>query len=379
MFNIHSWGVLASTDLNQIQVGIASQDIMSTTNLSAGYVYDRTEETGYTFAEISYQGLFPIIDVGVEFGDRQSDRGTIEEEPVIYNWKEQTLSGGLRVPLILTKSKWVSELTIQERVGITKVSDYESSRLNFIPGVQGTFEQRLVRLPGDTLYRYLDDKLSNGNLLFNNFSLFYYALLKQSPRDIASRFGAVVNLRYLATPFGGDFQGSVAAASGIFYLPSPLQLTTSPIFKHHSLALRAAYQYQPDEFAIDYYRFRNQIPLPRGYSYPDFGRFAYLGAEYSFPAWYPDASVGPLFFFKRLRTTAFYDYGTGNWNRYFYQPLTDQVLVSQRESIYESTGVELMMDLHVMRFSQEIGIGVRYSRLLSTSENSFDLLLNIDF
>lgn len=379
LFNIHSWGLLASTDLNRLEIGISSQDIMSTMNAGAGYVFDLSEETGYGFAQLSYQGLFPILDLAVEHGTRRSDRGSIEEEPIVFNWTETTLRGGVRIPLILTRSKWVSELTLRDQVGITKVSDYESSVERFTPAPDGTFEERLVRLPSDTSYLFFDDELSNGNILFNSANLFYYALLKQSPRDIASRYGAVLNLRYISTPFGGDYNGQVLAGSGTFYLPSPFLLTSLPAFKHHSVALRVAYQRQPDEFAIDYYRFRNQIPLPRGYSYPDFAEFTYLGAEYAFPAWYPDIGVGPLFFFKRIRTKVFYDYGQGNYSRYTYNGLRREVTRFYFENTYESTGLELLMDMHVMRFPQELGIGVRYSRLLTTGGNSFDLLLNIDF
>lgn len=379
MFNVHSWGLLASSDLNQLQAGITSQDILSTTNIALGYVYDRSEKTGFGFAEVSYQGLFPIIDLTFEHGNRESDRGSVEGEDLIYSWNETSAIAGLRVPLILTKSKWISELTFQERVGVTKITEYEGLSRQFRDDPNGPFEERLVRLSSDTLFLFLDDELSNGDLVFNNFNIFYYALLKQSTRDIASKYGAVVNLRYLSTPFGGDFKGNVLAASGILYLPSPFQLSGLPMFKHHSLAFRAAYQYQPDDFEIDYYRFRNQIPLPRGYSYPDFAKFSFVGVEYAFPAWYPDAGIGPLFFFKRLRVKGFFDHGTGSFNRYFYSGLRREVRTAFIENQYNSTGVELMMDFHVMRFSQEIGVGVRYSRLLSTNGNSVDLLLSIDF
>ncbi len=379
LFNPHSWGLEASTNLNQVQVGISSQDIMSTMNVGLGYIYDQTEGTGYGFAQVSYQGLYPIIDGTVEYGSRKSDRGTIEGEPLIYDWNETSFIGGIRLPLILTRSKWVSELTIQERVGVTKISEFTSSINQFALTPDKQFQERLVRLPGDTLYVFLDDELSNGDIVFNNVNLFYYALLKQSSRDIASRYGAVLNLRYLSTPFGGDFNGEVFGASGVFYLPSPLLATGIPAFKHHSVALRAGYQYQPDDFSEDFYRFRNQIPLPRGYSYPDFATFTYLGAEYAFPAWYPDIGIGPLFYFKRLRAKGFYDYGTGNRTRYFYNGLTRELRGVLLDYTYESAGVELLMDMHVMRFAQEIGIGVRYSRLLTTSSNAFYLLLNIEF
>ncbi len=379
LFNIHSWGFLASTDLNNLEVGISSQDVMSTMNTAVGYVYDNSEDTGYGFAELSYQGLFPIIDVRFEKGSREYLWGTINGESLIYDWKETSFIGGIRLPLILTRSKWVSELTIQEQVGLTKVNDFDGSLEQFIPMPDGPFLERLVRLPSDTLYLFVDDRLSNGDIIYNSARLFYYALLKQSSRDIASRYGTAINLRYMSTPFGGDFSGEVLAASGVVYLPSPFLFTGLSPFKHHSVAVRFGYQRQPDQFAANYYRFRNQIPLPRGYSYPDFSEFTYLGAEYAFPAWYPDIGIGPLLYLKRLRAKGFYDYGEGSRTRFFYDNLRREVLRQDLEYTYESAGVELLMDMHVMRFPQELGIGVRYSRLMTIGANSFDLLLNIEF
>ncbi len=378
LLNVHSWGLLASTDINTIQAGISSQDVMSSFSAGLGYVYDRSESSGYGYGQISYQGLFPILDATVEYGTRQSDRGTLNGEPLVFDWKETSFIGGIRLPLLLTRSKWLSELSIQERVGITKVSDFTSTQQGTIPDPDGSLEERLVYLEADSVYRFLDDEISNGDIIYNNVNLQYYLLLKQSTRDLYSRYGAVFNVRYYATPFGGDFTGSVFGASGTFYLPSPFQLTGMPAFKHHSLILRTAYQYQPEDFSEDYYRFRNQIPMPRGYSFSDYGEFVYLGVEYALPVVYPDLGLGPVLFLKRLRLKAFYDYGKGNRTQYNY---STEFELSERliNVTAESAGVELMADLNIMRFPQELGIGVRYSRLLTTMENSFDLLLNIEF
>ena len=40
MLNPYSWGVFVTNDLAQINVGVASRDILSTTSISAGYTYD---------------------------------------------------------------------------------------------------------------------------------------------------------------------------------------------------------------------------------------------------------------------------------------------------------------------------------------------------
>jgi hypothetical protein len=243
------------------------------------------------------------------------------------------------------------------------------------------FYQRLVPLPeSDSLALFFVDELADGDLISNNFSFTYYALLKRSPRDINSRYGIMLNGRWLSTPFGGDFSGRTLAARATVYLPSPLQLTGMPAFKHHSLYLSGAWQTADTELKPDLYLFRNQIPRPRGYAYPLYPDFFYTGVNYTMPLLYPDLSLGPVLFLKRLRTNFFFDYGEGTRRAYFFDYRNQEVYVSPESTdIYRSTGVEAMVDLHVMRFQQEIGIGIRYSRLLETNSNSFDLLLNIEF
>ena len=383
MFNVHSWGPLASTDLNSIELGLASRDVLSTTVLSAGYVHDLAENTGSFYGQLSYQDLYPIIDVGVEAGSRSSDRGSFNgEDEIILDWKETTFYGGIRLPFLLTRSKMLSEFTVSNRVGITRVRGFDSSVP--LPSLNDSvFNQRLVplnRSNEDSLAYFFSDELADGTLLYNDLSLTYYALLKRSPRDINSRYGVVLSGKWISTPYGGDFTAGTIAARATVYLPSPLQLTGIPVFKHHSLYFMGALQTTNDDFEPDLYVFRNQIPRPRGYSYPLFPDFTYAGVNYTMPVWYPDISAGPVIFLKRLRTNAFFDYGQGKRNFYLYDYKNQQVLSTPEQTVvYRSAGLEVMADLNIMRFAQEIGIGVRYSRLLSTDANSFDLLLNIEF
>ncbi len=383
MFNIHSWGPLASTDLNSIEVGVASRDVLSTTQLRAGYIYDLAEETGDIYAELSYQGLYPILDFGVELGNRRSNRGSFDDgRDLVFDWKETTFYGGVRLPFILTRSKMLSELILSDRVGYTRVSEFNNPssppRLD-----DSVFVQRLVpllRSPRDSLALFFEDELADGNLISNNLSVTYYALLKQSERDINSRYGLVFNARWLATPFGGDFNAHTYAARATVYMPSPLQLTGIAAFKHHSLFVTGAWQSSETKLTSDLYVFRNQIPRPRGYSYALYPDFQYLGVNYTLPVWYPDIALGPVLFIKRLRANLFYDYGEGSNQIYFYDYKNNVGLVTpERTDIFRSAGIEASLDLHVMRFPQEFGIGVRYSRLLTTGENTFNILLNIDF
>ena len=383
MFNIHSWGLLATTDQNSLDVGLSSRDVISTTQLSAGYRYDLTENTGVVYGQVSYQGLYPIIDVGVEYGRRNSNRGFIDSlREVEFDWKELTLYGGVRLPLLLTNSKMLSEFVLSNRVGVTRVTDFTNSQEfpQFIPPEYAERSVPWMRTRRDSLAFFYNDEISNGILLSNNLSLTYYRLLKRSPRDINSRYGFIVNGRWLSTPFGGDFSAHTLAARLIVYLPSPFQLTKLPAFRHHSFFVTGAWQSSETAFTPDLYNFRNQIPRPRGFAYPLTPEFYYVGANYTLPLWYPDIALGPVAYFKRLRANVFYDYGEGSQDVYLYDYKNDEeITIAYVTDEYRSAGIELSVDMHVMRYPQEFGIGLRYSRLLTTNQNSFDLLLSIAF
>src|SRR5690606_34905717 len=98
------------------------------------------------------------------------------------------------------------------------------------------------------------DRIGNGQLVYNHFSISAFRLLKQSHRDINSRWGQLVELQYFNTPFGGDMRGQQVSVFGQLYFPG--------LAKHHSLWGYGAYQHTRFDFSADAYTFRNQIPVP---------------------------------------------------------------------------------------------------------------------
>ena len=119
IINPHSWGLYTNSvpNLTYLDIGIASQDILSTTSIDLGYRYDATEKSGYWRANVSYQGLYPILDVEFTNGSRSVDEGNLTYRVVngvdttkvtnnlTFKWEEQSVEAGLRIPFLLTKSK----------------------------------------------------------------------------------------------------------------------------------------------------------------------------------------------------------------------------------------------------------------------------------
>jgi hypothetical protein len=365
MINPFSWGFLVQNDLARVDVGISSQDILSTASLTAGYTFDLTERTGLWRAGLSYQGFYPIFDLGFSRGERSIDeeygKTVITGDQVVstmenytITWSEQNMEAGIRLPLNLTRSKFASGLEASYSVGLTKVTDFNNglndSRL--LPALIRDGELERVH--------FLIDYASEGSLLYNSASLSGYRLMKRSRRDIYSKWGQVFNLQYYGTPFGGDFEGGVLSATGFMYFPG--------LFRHHSLNGYVAYQETmiPEDLRINNYLFRNTIPFPRGIN--DYvsrhRRFLSASLNYAFPLWYPDIAIGPVLNVQRVRMNLFGDVASA-----------ESAIFQYTNSQYISVGGELVFDINVLRFLPQLDLGVRYSYGIDPSITKFELLI----
>ena len=347
--NPYSWGLTVDGDLVEANIGIISRDVLSTTSIGLGYYFDINERTSALRGEVSYQGWYPIIDISASISGRSVNEGgaifydtlvdphTAEQRDVIFKWREKNVQAGVRIPLLTTSSKYHGEVTFGNYVGLTQVSDFEN---NIDQG--GRFVPR-----GDGALYFFRDYVDNGQLLYNNFNITAYRLLKASRRDIFSKWGQQLEVQSFETPFGGDFEGRLLSAFGVLYFPG--------LFKHHSLWTYGAWQHTLFEQKQQNYVFRNQVPTPRGHSVGRFQNFYSASANYTLPLWYPDIAVGPLLNIQRLRANMFFDYGLGE------SPLF------QSSEEYSSVGVEARLDINILRFLPQFDIGVRFTKRLRPS------------
>lgn len=362
--NIYNWGAYVDNSLTNVEVGVSSRDVLSTTAVSAGYNFDINERTGSWKAGISYQGLYPIIDVNFSKATRSVNEGDFRYKKVVasdtttvtenltFDWKENIVEAGLRIPLITTSSRFLSSFTTSNYVGYTKVTDFSNS-------IDGG--GRLI--PSNYPQYFFRSYASDGNLIYNHFSMSAVRQLKQSRRDINSKWGQAFFMHLYKT-VGGDFNGNQFSFNGQLYFPG--------LFKHHSLW--GYWAYQKSDIAdvrvstgqgLDNYTFRNQIPLPRGQSVSRFQNFYSMSANYTLPLWYPDFNLGPLVNLQRIRANGFMDYGFGSSS-------VNNQPVSQS---YLSTGVEVKFDINILRLLPQLDIGFRYSYGISPSTTKFEFLI----
>jgi hypothetical protein len=365
IFNPYSWGAYFNSSFTRADIGISSQDVLSTTVIKAGYQFDINERTGAWHAGVSYQGWYPIIDVDFKYANRSVDEGFISyrkvedddtvsvRERLTLDWKETTVEAGLRIPLVTTNSKYYSSVSFANYFGYTHVTDFKNS-------IDGG--GRL--LPSNFPQFFLRDYVDNGSLIYNRFNVSGYRLLKQSRRDINSKFGQTIYVNWYATPYGGDFSANQFSVYSQVYFPG--------LFKHHSLWGYGAYQQTeiPQAYAdgkgLDNYLFNNQVPLPRGLSVARFQKFYSASVNYTLPLWYPDLAIGPLINIQRFRGNIFYDYGHGS--------STFQSTITRA---YASVGGELRMDFNALRYLPQLNVGFRYSYGLKPTGTQFEFLIGL--
>jgi WD40-like Beta Propeller Repeat len=356
IFNPYTWGPYLVNGATQVDAGFTSQDVLSTTRISAGYRYDINERTGEVHADISYQALYPIINGTIAYGHRKDNAklslSSNDRRDVSFEWDETTVSGGLSIPLLLTRSKYRTSLTVSDDIGYTLTSSF-GSRVSRNGTVISEGTDRYV-LANDTLYYLYRDITDFGQLMYNHFAVSYSHALKQSRRDFNTKFGQFITVEGYNTPFGGDYTGWQWAARGSLYFPG--------IFKHHSLYFRGGYQESLESFDLDVYTFRNLVYKPRGYSYPHNTRFTTFEANYAFPLSYPDIALGPILNIQRIKLNLFFDYGEGQGEDYYYNFDSGRIYSTNNNGIYKSAGSEITFDVNFFRTLPQFELGLRAAK-----------------
>jgi hypothetical protein len=326
LFNIHSWGPYFGTSALQWDIGILFQDVLSQNTGFAGYQYNADENTGKWALEYSYEGFYPALDFTIYTGNRKALQNLGDTVNIAYDWREKGISAGVRFPWNLTRTKYSSRVELSNEVGYNRVTDFTNT------------------INDD---RYSISLQANGNLLSNNFEFVYSHLLKRAKRDIQSKWGQVVLLDWVSTPYGGDYDGGIGSITTYLYFPG--------IARHHSLNFLGAYQGRKITLDSDNYLFSNQVPFPRGYQSSSWQKFYTLRTNYDLTLWNADLALGPVLNIQRIRAKLFYDTGFGETD----VTNSGTNLQVKNSFNYNSFGSEVWFDFNVMRLLPLLSGGFR--------------------
>ena len=88
--------------------------------------------------------------------------------------------------------------------------------------------------------------------------------------------------------------------------------------------------------------------------------------DYSLPLAYPDFSLGPIVYVKRIKANLFYDHGVGR--------------DGGRNTLYDSVGAAVSADLNLFTLPFPFDLGVRYTyRLKDDGYEIAPLFLGVSF
>ena len=317
LFNIHSWAPvsLSATNLT-LHPGVMalSQNVLSSTFAGAGYDWDYNERTGQFYLNFSYQGLFPVFDLNASYGKRAGYYITSETSAATrFTWNELKFNLNVSVPLNFTRASWSRGLTPAIGASLIDVIHDKST----------------------------PDLFTNGWINTLTYSFTCYQYLNSNYQDMYPRWGQNLIVSLTNCPFESNNPGSIWAVQANLYFPG--------LLKHHGIWLYGGYQ-QRNENTVYGYSYSEVIPYPRGYSNAYDNHLISFSANYKFPLFCPDWSVGSAFYFKRFKLNLFYDQAMGDdakkidWNLPY---------------LYQTIGSELTAELHIMRFVYPFELGVR--------------------
>ncbi|MBN2273228.1 MAG: hypothetical protein JXR41_02045 [Bacteroidales bacterium] len=339
LFKFHSWLPFyinidennLSLDYQAVRPGFVlfSQNHLSTAFSTVSYRYDH----GYHIIRPSftYKGWYPVISLSAEIGGPVNIMplpGDIDL-PEIRPYR-RTLKVKTYVPLLFSNGKYKS--LIQPQL------EYEWSN--------------------DLYY----NEIYRSGLDFLHFRLYLYRYSRSALRDLYPKWGQFFSLTFTETPVDKGQFGKLLSAQFDFYFPG--------FMNHHSFRFNMGYQKQ---FHQHFYLPLNRLAFPRGYESTVAEEFMKASANYSFPFVYPDFSLSWFLYIKRMTANVFYDmsYGkniqeTADGER---RPYT---------GIYNAAGLELFMDMHLLRIMFPFRAGLRYSYLPVRNSHDVELLFSVD-
>jgi hypothetical protein len=335
VLNIHSWYPFYNPFSRDISFTVLSNNIMSTVDASAGYVYNWNEKTHTGKASLGYTGIYPILDVSGIYGGRTSHYKTRDvnnnEKKIFYKWKEETAEGGIQFPFNFSDSIYLRNIFIGANARYTKIIDITHA-----------------------------SSFSNGNGLFTPITYWFNAYNYDFEHGyVMPMWGQSISVSYSHTPGTmTDYKGRFISGDMCLYFPG--------ILKRSNFYLEGGYEKQYDRE----YHYESKLFFTRGYK-AEYHDELYKGSiNYTLPLFYPDKNMW-VGYLKRIFVNVFFDSIVG----------IDDLDRSDRH-LYRSAGIQMMNEFNVLNIALPVNIGVQYAYLFDTKKdkrNSLMLALSLGY
>ena len=325
-FYIHSWApwVLGPN----FGLSLFMQNKLETIQSDLTYVYNTIENASQFRASVIYAQFYPKLSIGASHTlNRNSNNGIIAENSGIFSgrsWSETEANMGVLFPFYLNRGKWFRSLTF-------KTSGHY---------LKANYSEIDVRI-ADLKFPY-----------FKNRVQFYNQTIR-SKRQIFPRWGQSILLDQ-SQSFDADIAQQYYVLS-TFYFPG--------LWKTHAFYISPSYKYEP---LLKYY-FLDGYPATYGYNRFNAEQSFSIIGRYTLPLWYPDVGIPGTIFFKRVFTTAFYDY-----SKFTKLPTSSGEFLDHL--FQRSFGFDLNFDLVIFRvFPIRLGVRTVYRMDTRGDENPLKL------
>ena len=340
LFSFHSWApAYMDIDSYEIRPGISlfSQNKLGTAETRLGYDYNSADQTGKAHLGFNYLGWFPEIKTEFSAGEEASNYYPSDDSTFYRVTSQvQTADVGIDLPLDLSKGKY--------------------SRFLF-PEITYSFENvKALDLTFSDQY--------HGSYHGLTYRVYFYNLLHTSAKSLMPKWGQQIDFTFKHTPFIGNDLGTLSGVQSVLFFPG---LTKNAGFR--------IYQGYQERTFTQGYSFSDMVRYPRGFQSFQNNKMYSLAADYKFPIFYPDLSLGKFAYFKRLKTSLFYDFA---WLSVPAKDRNGKIYPNYHEFNMKSLGVELTTDFHFLRFFAPLEMGVRSIYLPDSDTYRFDMLFSIN-
>ncbi|MGV8827001.1 MAG: TolB family protein [Breznakibacter sp.] len=371
---IHSWAPVAvNIDQEEVRSGVSvlSQNRLGTAMASAGFYADQQMSLEKYFFNFTYKGWYPVLSLNVTHGDDRVDNnyyalsGKDTVSVFSHDRMVQTrVKGSVSLPIYLSRGRYSRYLEPMVGVEHFNNSGYQV-QLTPVTAANGRW------VPKGETENLTVDRLNFADL---QYGLFFSNIRRASSRDVGSRWGQSLQLRYRHTPWGDNNLGSMWGAMGRLYLPG--------LMRYHQIRLEGGFQqkeggdvYSTSLSGRQYrYLYSDFVSFPRGYGKQMNDQLASIKLNYHFPLLNPDWSVGSVLYLKRIRMNLFYDYARREVIRSFTNQPDNRTVFNNR-----SLGTELMTETHFFQFLIPMELGYRLAYLPGEKRAVHEFLLSVNF